>query len=322
VRLATLGLGALALVVSAAPAAAQTYPGTKPVRLIVPMTPGGGTDILSRVIANKLQEQSYTVVVENRPGAGGNIGADVAAKAAPDGYTMVMGQTSNLAINPTLYPHLSFDPLKDFAPVVLVADAPLVMVVRAQSPIKSVADLVAAAKSKPASLTMASPGNGTASHLSSELFQIAAGIKLVHVPYKGAAQATTDVLGGQVDMMMSSVPSAMGQIQQGTLRAIAVTSSKRSSALPDVPTLAEAGYPGFNATSWYGLLMPAGTPQAIVNQLNAQVNKVLQTADIRDKVALEGGNVLGGSPQDFADLLKSEYAKWSSAVKASGAKIN
>jgi tripartite-type tricarboxylate transporter receptor subunit TctC len=302
---------------------AQDYPGNKPIRLIVPFPPGGGTDIFSRTVAEKLtQNQKWVVTVENRPGAGGNIGIDAVAKAAPDGYTIGMGQTSDLAINPTLYGKLPYDPLKDLAPIVLVADAPLVLVVPANSPLKSVADLVAAARKKPGEVTFASPGNGTVAHLTGELLQSAAGIKLEHIPYKGSAQAITDLIGGRVQTFMASVPTALSQIKGGALRALAVTSAKRVGSLPDVPTIAEAGYKGFDANTWFGLVAPARTPPAVVAKINAEVVKILSAPDVREKFAAEGGAPLGGSPRDFAGLLERDYAKWRKVVKDSGAKVD
>jgi len=302
---------------------AQEFPADRAIRLIVPFPPGGGTDIFSRAVAMKLTESAkWVVVAENKPGAGGNIGMDVVAKAAPDGYTIGMGQTSDLAINPTLYSKLPYDPLKDLAPIVLIADAPVVLVVSAGSPFKSLADLVAAAKAKPGEVTFASPGNGTVSHLIGELFQSAAGIKLQHIPYKGAAQAMTDLIGGQVQSFMASVPSALVQIKGGTVRGLAVTSATRVGSLPGVPTVAESGYKGFDANTWYGLVAPARTPTNVIARINAEVNKILTMPDVREKFAAEGGGPLGGSPQDFADLLERDYAKWRKAVKDSGAKVD
>jgi len=309
---------ALALFVSAA--AAQEYP-AKPIKLIVPFPPGGGTDISARALTGKLaQTVRWTFVVENKPGAGGNLGVEQAIKSPADGYTLVIGQTSNLAINPALYAKLPYDPLKDLAPVALIVSAPVVLVVAANSPYKSLADLVAAAKGR--SVTYASPGNGTVSHLSGELLQRAAGVKLTHVPYKGASQALTDTLGGQVDSFMSSVPSALGHIRSGRLHALAVTSAKRSSELPDTPTVAESGYAGFEANTWYGLLAPAGTPAPVISRLNSEVNRALASKDVRDRLASEGGDVLGGSPAQFAAFLASEHAKWGRVVRESGAKVD
>jgi tripartite-type tricarboxylate transporter receptor subunit TctC len=313
---------ALALAACAAAAPAQDYP-ERPIRLIVPFPPGGGTDIAARTIANKLSETAkWTFVVENKPGAGGNLGVEQAVKSPPDGYTLVIGQTSNLAINPALYAKLPYDPLKDLNPIALVVSAPVVLVVATSSPYKSLGDLLAAARRDPGAVTFASPGNGTVSHLAGELLQRAAGVKFTHVPYKGASQAMTDLLGGQVQSFMSSVPSALAQIRGGRLRAIAVTSAKRAAEIPEVPTIAESGYPGFEAITWYGLLAPAGTPAAIIKRLNAEVNRVLGMPDVSGRLAAEGGEVLGGPPERFASLLKADHAKWGRAVKESGAKVD
>ncbi len=309
-----------ALALFAGAAMAQAYP-AKPIRLIVPFPPGGGTDIAARTIANKLSESvKWTFVVENKPGAGGNLGVEQAVKSPADGYTLVIGQTSNLAINPALYAKLPYDPLRDLSPVALIVSAPVVFVVAANSRYASLGDLLAAAKTDPGGVTFASPGNGTVSHLTGELLQRAAGVKLTHVPYKGASQALTDTLGGQVQSFMSSVPSALSQIKGGRLRAIAVTSAKRSPELPDAPTIAESGYKGFEASTWYGLLAPAGTPAAVVARLNAEVNRALATPEVRQRLAAEGGEPLGGPPEQFASFLKAEHAKWSRVVKESGAK--
>lgn len=303
-------------------AAQQPYP-NKPIRLIVPFPPGGGPDILARVIATKLQTTNgWTVVVENRPGAGGNIGVDIVAKSAPDGYNVVIGQTSNLAVNPTLYPKLPYNPLTDLAPVATVATAPLVLVVAANSPFKTLQEIVAAGKAKPGSISYGSPGNGTVAHLSAEVLQRTAGIKLQHIPYKGASQALTDLIGGQIDLYMSSIPTALGQIKTGKLRPIAVTSSKRVSDLPSVSTVSEAGYKGFEAVTWFGLLVPAGTPAPIIQKLNAATNVALKSADVREKIAAEGAEVMGGTPEAFASLIKDEIARWAPIVKESGAKID
>ena len=310
------------LVVLAGPALAQDYP-TKPIHLIVPFPPGGGTDLFSRTIAGKLTEKlGWTIVVDNKPGAGGNLGVDAAAKSPADGYTMVMGQTSDLAVNPTLYRKLPYDPLKDLAPVVLVASAPIILVAAESSPYRSLADVVAAAKAKPGRLTLATPGNGTVAHLTGVMLQRAAGMELVHVPYKGAAQAVPDLMGGQVDLYASSVSSVIGQIKGGKVRALTVASAKRSPALPDVPTVAESGYLGFDADSWYGLLMPSGAPPAIVQRVNAEVNKLLSLPDVRERIGGEGGEALGGTPERFSALLKAELEKWGNAVRQSGAKVD
>src|SRR5260221_6732429 len=310
----------LSLALFAGAAMAQAYP-AKPIRLIVPFPPGGGTDITARTIANKLSESvKWTFVLENKPGAGGNLGVEQAVKSPADGYTLVIGQTSNLAINPALYAKLPYDPLRDLSPVALIVSALVVFVVAANSRYASLGHLLAAAQTHPGGVTFASPGNGTVSHLTGELLQRAAGVKLTHVPYKGASQALTDTLVGQVQSFMSSVPSALSQIRAGRLRAIAVTSANRAQELPDVPTIAESGYRGFEASTWYGLLAPAGTPTTVVAKLNDEVNRLLKTAAMRERLAAEGGEVLGGSPEQFASFLKAEHAKWGRVVKESGAR--
>jgi tripartite-type tricarboxylate transporter receptor subunit TctC len=317
----TLSL-ALACAAAAGPSfASDAYP-AKPIRLIVPFPPGGGTDAIARDVANELTTTlKWNFVVENRPGSGGNIGVDAAAKSTPDGYTIVLGQTSNLAINPTLYGHLPYDPLKDLTPVALVASAPLVFVVKADSPYKNLADLVAAAKAKPGTLNFASPGNGTVTHLTGELLQKEAGVTFTHVPYKGGSMALTDLLGGRIQVYAGSVPTLLGHIKSGQLRAIVVTSAQRDPNLPQVPTVGET-YKGFEAVTWFGFVAPAGTPQPIVAKLNAEINKALKTPELRKRLNDEGATVLGGSPEQFAALIKSEIAKWAPVVKASGAHID
>lgn len=303
-------------------AAAQTFP-AKPIKVIVPFPPAGGTDILARIVTDRLnQTLGWAMVVDNKPGAGGNLGVEAAAKSAPDGYTLVLGQTSNLAINPTLYSKLPYDPQKDLVPIVAVATAPLVLVVPANSPYKTLADVIAAAKAKPGEVNFASPGNGTVAHLTGELLQKTAGVKFQHIPYKGTNQAVNDVLGGQVQLYMSSVPSALSFIKGGKLRALVVTSAQRVNDLPNVPTINESGYKGFDATTWFGLLAPAGTPQPIVAKLNAEVNRILQIAEVRQKIDSEGAIAMGGSPEDFAALLKREIGRWGQIVKESGAKLD
>jgi tripartite-type tricarboxylate transporter receptor subunit TctC len=318
---AVLGIAALAAPASAALAQAA-YP-NKPIRLIVPFPPGGGTDMIARTVAQKLTDQNkWNVIVDNRPGAGGNLGVDAAAKSAPDGYTLVMGQTSNLAINPTLYPKLPYDPIKDLVPVALVSSSPIVIAAPANSPYKTFADVVAASKGKPDALTLGYSGNGTVAHLAGELAENAAGIKLRHIPYKGAAQAMTDLVGGQIDLYMSSVPTLLGQVRNGKLKVLAITSAKRSSQLPDVPTLAESGYKGFEAVTWFGILAPAGTPAPIVAQLNKAINQALQHAEVADKLRSEGGDILGGSADQFGQLLRTEVPRWGKIVKDSGASLD
>lgn len=304
------------------PVRAQEWP-SKSIKLVVPFTPAGGTDIIARVLGAHLSETlKQPIVVENKPGAGGNIGVDTVAKSQPDGYTIVLGQTSNLAINRALYPKLPYDPLKDLAPVALVVDAPVVLVVGADSKIRTFADLVAAAKANPNDVTFGSPGNGTVSHLTGVLVQKAASISLSHVPYRGAAPALTDLMGGRLDTFMASVPTALPQIKGGRLRAIVVTSAKRSPMLPDVPTLNEVGLPDVVSTTWFGVLAPAGTPRPIIDKLNAAINVALKSPEVAEKLSGEGGSVLGGSPDKFATYLKSEVAAWAVVVKESGAKID
>ena len=314
-------LSALTLSVIACGAAAQqSYP-VKPIRFIVPFPPGGGTDILARQVANKMTETlKWNVVVDNRPGAGGTIGIEAAAKSPADGYTIVMGQTSNLAINPSLYSKLPYDPIKDLAPISLVAAFPIAITVSAKGPHKSLADVIATAKAKPDSVTYASSGNGTVAHLTGELLQRSAGVKLIHVPYKGAAQAFPDLIGGRTNMFLSSLETALPQVKAGTVRAIAVTSSKRAPAVPDVPTVAET-YKGFEATTWFGILAPAKTPEPILTRLNDEITKILQMPDVREHMAAGGGEVRSG-PREFAAVLRADLAKWSKIVKESGAKVD
>ena len=322
-RLFVAAAAALALALPAASVLAQAAYPNKPIRLIVPFPPGGGTDMIARTVAQKLADQNkWNVIVDNRPGAGGNLGVDATAKSAADGYTLVMGQTSNLAINPSLYAKLPYDPIKDLAPVALVSSSPIVMAAPANSRFKTFADVVAASKGKPDALTLGYSGNGTVAHLAGELAENAAGIQLRHIPYKGAAQAMTDLVGGQIDLYMSSVPTLLGQVRNGKLKILAITSAKRSSQLPDVPTLAEQGYKGFEAVTWFGILAPAGTPAPIVAQLNKAINQALQQADVIDKLKSEGGDVLGGTSEQFSALLRTEVPRWAKIVKDSGASLD
>ena len=301
---------------------AQNYP-SRPIRLVVPFPAAGTTDILARAAAQKLSEAlGQAVVVDNRPGAGGNIGSDLVAKSAPDGYTLLMGTVGTHAINPSLYSKMPYDHVKDFVPVVLVAGVPNVLVVNPALPVNSVADLIKLAKEKPGTINFASSGSGTSIHLSGELFKTMAGVELTHVPYKGSSPALTDLIGGQVQIMFDNLPSALPQIKGGKLRAVAVTSSKRAPALPDVPTISESGLPGFEASSWFGVLAPAGTPAPIVARINAEVNKWLQSADAREKLLSQGAEAAGGSPEQFAAHIRAESDKWAKVVKASGAKVD
>lgn len=305
----------------AAAAQAQSYP-SKPIHMIVPFPPGGGTDILSRLVANKLTEVSHwTVVPDNRAGAGGTIGIAEAVRAAPSGYEMVMGQKDNMVVAPWLYKNLSYDPTKDLTAVAHVAYTPVVIVTRSDSKFKTLADVVNAARAAPDTVTFGSPGNGTTIHLAGEIFNSAAKIKMRHVPYKGSNAAMMDVLAGNVDLMVSSLPSAMGQIKSGKLRPLAVTSLRRSSSLPDVPTVAELGYKDFDVSTWYGLFMPAGTPKDIVEKVNAEVNKLLATPDMKAAIIAQGAEPQSMTPEQLSTLLKSDYQKWRGIVQASGASI-
>ena len=313
----------LALISLASGAAmAQAYP-SRPIKLIVPFPAGGGTDIIAREVANKVAtQQGWTVVVDNKPGSGGNLGVDAAAKAAPDGYTIVLGQTSNLAINPTLYAKLPYNPVKDLAPVGLIASAPLVLCVATDSPFKTLADVIAAAKARPEAINYASSGSGTVAHLAVEQFQKTAGVKLTHVPYKGAAQGATDLIGGQIQLYMSSIPTLIGHIRNGKMRAIAVTSDKRVNDLPNVPTIAESGYKGFEAVTWFGIAGPAAMPKDAVSKLNGAFNKALQDAEVQKKLEGQGADVLGGTPEQFAKLIQDDIGRWGKVVKDSGAKVD
>ena len=314
-------LSGLALVCATGLSLAQGYP-NKPIRLVVPCPPCGGTDVLAREAAVKVASNTgWNIVTENRPGSGGNIGVDTVAKSDPDGYSLVLGQTSNLAINPTLYAKLPYDPENDLSAIGLIADAPLVIVVPAGSPLKSLDDMIAAAKAKPGILNYASSGNGTVSHLAAVQLQNAAGIQLTHIPYKGAAQASNDLIGGQIDMYLSSVPTLIGHVRNGKMRALAVTSAQRVPDLPDVPTIAERGYPGFEAVTWFGLAAPKGVPKDIVDRLNAEFNKALQSKELSVKYQEQGARVLTGTPDDFAKLIRDDRARWGKIVKDSGARV-
>jgi tripartite-type tricarboxylate transporter receptor subunit TctC len=315
------GLAAVLMLVTAL-SSAQTYP-TKPIRLVVPFPPGGATDILARDVAQKLTEAwGQSVIVDNRPGAGGNIGSELVAKSAPDGYTLEMGTVGTHAINASLYAKMPYDHVKDFTPVILVAGVPNVLVVTPSLPVNSVAELIAYAKANPGKLNFASSGNGTSIHLSGELFKVMAGVQMTHIPYKGSAPALQDLIAGQVQLMFDNLPPSLPQIKAGKLRALAVTSLARAPALPDVPTLAESGLPGFEASSWFGILAPAGTPAPIVAKLNAEVAKWLATPEAKEKLLKQGANPAGGTPEDFAKHIAAETAKWAKVVKDSGAKID
>ncbi len=300
---------------------AQSYP-DKPIRLVIPFPPGGGTDILGRLVAQKLTEANkWTVVPDNKAGAGGTLGISEAARGKPDGYDMVMGQKDNLVVGPWIYKSLPWNPVKDFVAVAHVAWSPVIIATSVNSKYKTLADVVAAAKAAPDTITYGSPGNGTTIHLAGDQFEKAAGIKLRHVPYKGSNPALMDALAGNVDLLVSSVPSAMGQVKAGKLRPLAVTSAKRSSSLPDVPTVAESGYKGFDASTWYGLFMPAGTPAPITAQMNAAVNKLLATPELQKAIQDQGAEPQAMSAEAFAQQLQRDYQGMEKIVREAGVKI-
>lgn len=316
------GAALFVVAVAASWASAQTYP-SRPIRLVVPFPAGGTTDILAREVGQRLTLSfGQSVVIDNRPGAGGNIGSDLVAKSAPDGYTLLMGTVGTHAINPSLYARMPYDNVKDFAPVILVASVPNVLEVTPSLPVNSVRELIKLAKEKPGQINFASSGSGTSIHLSGELFKTMAGVDMTHIPYKGSAPAITDLIGGQVQVMFDNLPSSLPQIKAGKLRALAVTSVQRAPALPDVPTIAESGLPGFEATSWFGVLAPAGTPPAIIARLNADLGQWLQSPDAREKLLAQGALAAGGSPEAFAAHIRAETEKWARVVKASGAKVD
>jgi tripartite-type tricarboxylate transporter receptor subunit TctC len=297
---------------------AQTWP-ANPIKMIIPFPPGGGTDILSRIVSNKLAETNkWTIVAENRGGAGGTIGVAETAKAAPNGYTLMMGQKDNMAVAPWLYKSLAYDPIQDFTPVAHVAYTPVVIVTAANSRFKTLADVVNAARSAPGRISYGSPGNGTTIHLAGEALNNAAGIKLVHVPYKGSSPAMVDVMSGTLDLALSSVPSALSQIRSGKLRAIAVTSARRSTSLPDVPTVAESGYKGFDVSTWYGIFLPAGAPKDVVAKLNTEVNKLLETAEMKKAIHTQGAEPQAMTPDKFSALLQADYRSMKDIVKQAG----
>ena len=320
-RRAALSLAAtLAILAPHAARAADAYP-AKPVRFVVAFPPGGGTDIIARAIAQKLAERiAQQVVVDNRPGAGGNIGTDIVAKSAPDGYTMLMGSAGPLAINASLFGKMPFDPIKDLAPVTLAASTPNVLVVHPSLRAATVKELIALAKARPGEINFASSGHGTPAHLAGELFNSMAGVKMVHVPYKGAAPALADLLGGQVQLMFSTMPPALPHVKDGKLRALAVTSAKRSPAAPDIPTLDEIALPGFEANTWHGVVVPAGTPATIVARLNREIVAILHLPDVVERFSSQGAEALGSTPEEFAAYIRSETLKWAKVVRDSGAK--
>jgi len=302
-------------------AQAQAYP-AKPVRLIVPFAPGGTTDVLARLVAQKLAESmGQQFIIENKPGAGGNIGTEIAVKSPPDGYTLVMSFDGTMAINPNTYAKMPFDPQKDLVAVANVAQVPLLIVVHPGVAAKNIAEFVALAKASPGRINYSSAGHGSTGHLTGELFRSRAGIQIVHVSYKGGGQAVQDLLGGQIQMLVTALPTVEGHLKGGKLRALAFTSLKRVPGAPDVPTLAESGYPGMEVLSWYGILAPAGTPPEIVRRLNAEINRVLQAPDVRERLTALGTEPTGGSPDQFAQVIRADTARWAKVVGDAGIRI-
>lgn len=300
---------------------AQEYP-VKAIRFIAPNLPGGPTDILARLIGQKLADGfGQPVVIENRAGAGGNIGTEAAAKSPPDGYTLVTGNNATFGANVSLYKHLAFDPIKDFAPIVLVGTQPNILVVHPSLPVTSVRQLIALAKARPGELNYAGSGMGAVAHLAAEMFKSMAGVNIVHIPYKSAGPALVDVIAGQNQLMFATSLSVQPHIKSARLRALAVTTAKRSRLMPELPTIAEAGVPGFEAMTWHGVLTTGGTPPAIVNKLNAEINRILQLPDVRERLGSLGAEIIGGTPQEFADHIKREIPKWAKVIRDAGVRL-
>ena len=300
--------------------AQKMYP-TRPIRLILPQSPGGPTDIIGRLIAQKLGDNiGQTVVADNRAGAAGSVGCEIASRAAPDGYTLLLGPPGCLTINPSLYPKLSYDPLRDFEPITQLTSGPEMLVIHPSLPAQSVKELIALVKSKPGVFNFSSGGAGTPNHLASELFKAAAGLDMTHVPFKGTGPALAAVMGGQVQMMMAGLPPALPQVKAGKLRGLAVTSPQRSRSAPEVPTVAESGFPGFEMGSWHSILAPAKTPKAIITLLHAELVKTLAQPDVKERFASQGLETVGSTPEEFREHLKRETAKYAKVIKAVGIK--
>jgi len=317
---AAVGIVLAATMAAAFPAVAQTWP-TKPIRIIVPYPPGGTSDILARTLGQKLSEVlGQTIVVDNKPGANGNVGADLVAKAAPDGYTFLLADIGAIAISPSVYPTLPFDPVKDFSPVTMVAYSPHILAVNPGVPAQSVAELVALAKAKPGKLNYAASSTGSAPHLAGIEFANRAGISWAYIPYKGGAQAITDVVGAQADVLFNGMLATYPHVKGGKLRILAVSSAKRVSSIPDVPTVAESGYPGFETGSWQGILAPPGTPRDIVAKMGTEVTKILQTPDMRERLGAQGAEVLVMPPDEFGAFIRKEKDRWAKVVKDANVK--
>ena len=306
----------------AAAPGADTYP-SRPIRWIVPFAPGGPTDIMSRAVAEKVSQRwGHQVVVDNRGGAGGNIGAELVSRSVPDGYTMMIGHVGTHAINLALYPKVPFDPIKDFTPVTLLATLPLALVVHQSVPVKTAKDLVALARAKPGTINFASAGNGGPTHLAGELLKSMAGINIVHVPYKGNAAALTELVGGQVQMMFSNLLTSMPHVRSGRLRALAVSTGKRSPQAPDLPTIAESGVPGYDVTPWYGVLGPANLPKSISTRWQTEIENIVKLPEMQERFVVQGIDLVSSSPEQFGALIRSELPKWKKVVQDSGARVD
>src|SRR3954463_6098605 len=317
-----LGFALACLSLFVAPAAAQQYP-SKVVKLVVPQTPGGATDVFARKIGQALSEKwGQPVIVENRAGAGGVVGTDVVAKSAPDGYTLLVTYAGSQAINASLYPKIPFDTVKDFQTIATLASTPFVLIVHSKLPAKDLAEFIALARSKPDALTYASSGNGSVNHLLGEMLKSESGIKMLHVPYRGVAPAITDVIGGQVHSAFSSVPSVLQMIRSEKVRALAISSARRNAAAPEIPTIAESGFPGFDVNPWWGILAPAGTDMAIVRKINSDVESVLRTPEMIGFLATQGGEPLITSPEKFIEMLQADIAKWAKVVKSANVSLD
>jgi tripartite-type tricarboxylate transporter receptor subunit TctC len=319
--LARLAIG-IALATGVTGAFAQAYP-SKPIHFVVPYPAGGPLDTVARLLGQKVSESvKQPVIVENKPGAGGNIGAETVAKAAPDGYTILMGAVATHAINPTLYANIPYDPIRDFQPITQIASTPNVLIVNNSVPSNSVREFIAYARQNPGKLNFGSGSTGSAGHLAGELFKTMAGIEMTHVPYKGAAPAMQDLIAGQVQVMFDNFASANTQVKAGKVKALAVTTGKRSSLAPDLPTIAESGLPGFDINTWFGLFAPAGTPKDVIERLHSEFTRALALPDVREKIVNLGAEPVGNRPEDFAAYIKSEAEKYARVIKASGAKVD
>ncbi len=320
---ALLRLASMSAAVAVAPlhAADPAYP-AKPVRLIIAYAAGGGTDTVGRVFAQKLTDGlGRQVIVDNRPGANGNIATEIAVNSPPDGYTMIMGNIGPIGVNPHLY-KLAFDPMRDLAPVTLIATAPLLVVVHPSLPVNSLKDLIALAKRQPGKLSYSSAGVGSSNHLAGALFNIEAGVDVVHIPYKGAAPALVDLIAGQVQLSFQTLPSVSPNVRAKRLKPLVITSRKRAASFPDIPTSAESGLPGFEVSAWYSFLVPAGTPRAVIDRLNAETLKALKQKDVIERLLVEGADVAGTTPEEFAEFMRAETAKWGRVIKLSGMKAD